>query len=393
MAVQPDDWSQAGLLQAVALLLRAGNAMQVSGPLEEGLDVYERAGQLAARAGLEAERLTAFLGVAGCCLQLGDYARAGQVLHTARDLARELGARADGAHAAQLLGEVSFFRGNLRDARTWFEDALREFEQLADLRAQTTLRLELSRVDAGEGHLDRAKTNLERALRTAVRLRFDGLTRASGRELAVIHYRQGNLAAAKAQARETLKLMERADDAIGTVNMWHLLGLIARDHEDLGSAQRCLERAAALARESGNIPDYGNALRELGIVALSRGDFAVAGSCLVEGLRQLQSTDHRYDEALTWAALGLMALERDDLRAAALLSAIATLLHQSVGTSDAQAEAARGYQILGALARQATVAADVRGLLQASADAYQRDRGWSLIQGSFGALDLRPPPV
>ncbi|HEY5986162.1 MAG TPA: hypothetical protein VIV12_07290, partial [Streptosporangiaceae bacterium] len=88
MAVRPDDWDEKGLLRAVALLLRAGNAMQVAGPIQEGLAVYERAEYLAGRAGLRSERLTALLGLASCCIQLGEYGRAEQVLHTARGLAK-----------------------------------------------------------------------------------------------------------------------------------------------------------------------------------------------------------------------------------------------------------------------------------------------------------------
>lgn len=390
-----DGWDRWDYVQATVLLLRAAEVMKDACPLRETLAVYEGAAAFAQRADLRPERATALLGRGRLYSRLDEYARAEQVLAAARRLARELGERATAAAAAYYLGVVNRHQGNLAAARRDFEEALDGYRHLGDPGNEAIARFGLSMVTLDEGDLVDAREQLSATLEILRQLpESEQQTAGCWYHLALIDYREGDLAEAAAKAREALRLHREIGDRVDESATWGLVGLIAMDQDDLEAAADHLDRALALTQQLGDLDGEASTLRSLAILDMRRGEPGEACGHLVRALRLAQRIDNRRLEADIWGTLADLAVALDRPSTSALLGATSVLLYRPLHTAEAARLAEDGYQHLQALARQDPAAGDADALLAVAERAYQQDRGWGSVEAAFGPFDdLEPEPA
>jgi tetratricopeptide (TPR) repeat protein len=230
-----DDWDQWDYIQATALLLRAGEAMEHACPLRETLTVYEGAADLAERMDLRHEWARALL----CCgelhAQLGEATRAERLLEAARKLGQELGERATIAAACSRLGDVNRNRGEVAVARRYYEEALDGYRRLRYRGDEARIWGDLGAVDLDDGDLVGAREKLSKALHGLRELPGrDQQTTAMWYGLARVSYLEGDRVAATENAREALNLDREIGNRLGESYTQHLLGLVALDRGELG---------------------------------------------------------------------------------------------------------------------------------------------------------------
>ena len=227
----------------------------------------------------------------------GDYARTLYAHREALDhyeTALALGHPATGAlHEAQ---------GDLRLLLGEYSAALRAYESAAAQAAPAALaRLEhkLGQLHERRGQWELADSHFCAALdqyrATDAAAELARLTSDRSR----VAYRAGDLARARALAREALALAQSAGDAEAEAQGHNALGILARQEGDYVAAQRHLERSLALAKEAGTPSARVAALNNLARLRGATGDSDAALALLEQALALgVQQGDRHHEAAL-----------------------------------------------------------------------------------------------
>lgn len=285
--------------EALAIAERIGTDVGISAQLEVLGDLRRLRGELAEAQDFQEKALAVYLHLGDRTLQgrvqstlgltrwaRGDFDGARSALEQALALSRETGDRATDALALSHLGRVLERQGKLQEALRRHEEAFSRFRRLGD-QGKAAAALAQSAVVLGRlgraGDLDALETarkRFEQVLQTRRRLGDRiGIAEVLG-GLSEIHYRQGDLAAARGLAeRETQMASEAGSPAL---EAGALRGAARVDWaaDRLPQAQRSLERALeALGAGPGPLASLADAdLRlDLARVAVSEGSFQEAG--------------------------------------------------------------------------------------------------------------------
>ena len=197
-------------------------------------------------------------------------------------------------------------------------------------------------------------------------------------------WEQGDYAAARAHAEESLALMRQLGDRPGTAGALNQLGLVVRDQGDYATARVLTEESLALMRQLGErVGDKANitwVLHNLGNLAFYEGDFAAARAFHEESLALRRELGDKGGIAAGLAALGMMALEQGDYAARQRFEDSLTLL-QKLGDKQGVAECLEGL---------AGVAGALGGERRQPARAA---RLWGAAKALREAIDARQPPA
>jgi tetratricopeptide (TPR) repeat protein len=360
---QWDEWDEWDCIQATVLLLRAGDAMYLSCPLEETLGVYEGAFTLATRAGLRYERVEALIGRGSLHYDLWELPQAARLLGGARTLAQEVGDREQLAEAAYHLGRLQIEQGHLEAARGSFEEALNNYRHIGRSSDEAMVWRLLGTIDGLEGEWAAAQEKLSSALAIHRSLGDRNQVSRDLFQLARLDYGLDDLEAAEDKARESLRIDLELGEPVNAVTAWSLLGLIAMDRDALDEAEGRFTRALDLAHAAGMAREEIMMLINLGKVHRRRKDPAGARDALLRALQLAQRIDDRVHEGQIWRQLSELASELGRPEFAARLQAMNMLLTQRAGEAEDDDE---------------------------TAQRYQQDRGWSLVKDAFGPLDPSP---
>jgi tetratricopeptide (TPR) repeat protein len=393
LAADKDDWDEWDCVQAVALLLGAGDAMEDTCPLVETLAVYEGAYKLAMRAELPHDRLLALLGRGRMHRGLGQLSQAAQFLQAAQKLASELGDRLLLTRATYNLGLVRQRQGDPTAARRLLQEALDNARHLHLGGIAATILHSLGTVDFQEGDLTGAREKFRQAL-AVHRSLGDAYNMGLGLyELGHLDYLSGDLSTAEQRTREALDIALREDDRFNEATRWHQLGMIAVRQGELDKADGFFRRALEAGRDIGETDNDAAALEGLGIVAMRKGNRAAARQVLLRALWTVQRHEDPEREASIWSLLAHLARSVDRPVPTGMMVATGIVLARRVSTAEAAERAQAGYRDLEAYARHQAMD-DPATLLEQAERAYHHDQGRSLIESVFGPLDdLEPPSV
>ena len=320
---------------SVRLALALGEALTLSGPAAQVLDLLDRA--VAAASGLAdgaalAPRALLLRGDARAVC--GRSVEAAEDLREAARQAHEIGDRPVEGHALRLLGVAERDAGAFAAAREHLERAASLFEKLGDRTSLGRTAGNLGTLYRQEGRLEAARTQYERALE--------------------MHRRAG----------------DRAAEGVALAGLGHLEAATGRT----GEARARYEQALSLLASVGDRRTQGVVLDRLGLGAMAAGDAPRALELFDEARAHLAAIgDHRL-HALVVAHRGvaLAALGRPD-DAAASIEAAAQVIHR---LDDARLHAA--FRALSAAAlhlasdRGAEAEARIRREARAAADDERR---------------------
>lgn len=189
------------------------------------------------------------------------------------------------------LGEIDRRQGDLKDAKTWFEDARRELKEIWQTLRSKDIRKSLQIIDTyclfglgqiahARGLYKNAKTLLENGLEQAEKIKDRSLQARSLRLLADTYWRIGDSPNAEVHMRRAAILEEGLNDRHAQV---FGLRYAARFLREVGQPQKAKERALqALAQteEMEQTHDSAHCQLMLGSLAISRGEYKSAAKYL-----------------------------------------------------------------------------------------------------------------
>jgi predicted ATPase/DNA-binding CsgD family transcriptional regulator len=228
---------------------------------------------------------------------------------------------------------------NLRAALAWFIER-------GDAERALRLGKALGWFWTVRGHLTEGRERLAAALALAGPASASGpARRAALRHAARLAERQGDYAASRALAEESLAHSRAAGDLRGTLEALHQLGIVAAAQGAYPAAQALLEEALPLAQASVNRRYVGFVSVYLGKVAYEQGHFGAARGLFEEALARFEELGDRQRIARALNYLGQVAYHQRDYAAAQGLLDRSLLIWREVGYRQgiATALAALGY--------------------------------------------------
>jgi predicted ATPase len=303
---------------------------------------------------------------------IGDADLAKERLEDGLAVARELGTGVFIARSLAILGLLSFFENDIRQARAFFEEGIEAARAAGDRWGVADSLGTLASIYPLQGELDLADevgrdalalgrelgdlqgvrmANFALALtaarrgelKTARELSEEGL--AICRELGdlwfVSYYlwilsttatEAGDYDAAREQAEESLKIARELEGPLLIVCALDAMALAARTAGDDAAARQLLTEAVELGRTT-IVPDsyVASALRSLGEVAAALGDVPEADACLDEALARADGVDDRWMAARVNSSKASLAQSRGELELAEALAREAVALQREMG--------------------------------------------------------------
>lgn len=247
------------------LLMRRGDLAEAGSTLEQAIAGLERLG-------LERPARVAGLNRARILLDLGNAASAMQSLEQLHSTADQAEDRAEASEAAVLLGNTHRVLGQWTEARAWYERVSREDATWVVVRDQ-----HLGRIALLEGELVEARTVLERAVRGAREQGLPVPAMFAEAFLAEVDLREGRPERAAVRLEEVIR---EAEHSGASDPAWVARGILAKvllDRRRPGEAVEILrEVVKVLEQQAMSLDSVGEGLRFLRERADPYADLAVA---------------------------------------------------------------------------------------------------------------------
>ncbi len=244
----------------------------------------------------------------------------------------------DVAHAmCAALGRFWRWRGRVREAAAWFERA----RAIRSNDAPSALRV---RFDLAEGLLlerlgayDRAETMFEGGLADARRLGEPGLEAAALNDQAMVAWRRGDLARARALFADVRdRNRQRGHDASLAGSLGNL-GNVERDMGDLDAAHVSYDEALVLAERLGHLWEVANVLNNKAIAYAYARDLEAARVEFERALALQRSIENAHGVSTSLINLGNVHLDTDQPERAEALYREALALCEELGNRDGMA--------------------------------------------------------
>jgi len=292
---------------------------------------------------------------------VGEYDQAEAAVHTALEIAQQIGNRQLEARCYRGQGFVLWRRGDYPGAQEFLEQTI-EIARADGLRQMEGEGLQhLAVVLWRQGQYDLAKANAESALAIYRDLgdRF-GQAQVIG-NLGSIYLGQGDFAAAGQCYEESARIDREIGDRRGEVISLANLGIIAQVNGDYVGAYDRFAQVREIFAELGDREGEARALGHLGLTLSNTGDYLQARSYCEQGLEILQEIGNRQAEGWMLNSLALILHHLGDDEGAQGFAQQALTIDQESGNRSGQAYA---LTCLGRI--QAS-----QGELQAAAAAFQ----------------------
>ena len=208
-------------------------------------------------------------------------------------LARLPAPTATRARALFWAGRLHNYRSDYGPASAALAEAQALFREAGDPAGVADALHQRALVATALGHLDRARTLYDEALRTAVACRHVAGASNAARDLGVLAIRLCDYGRARRHLEESVALAGRADSPAALGMAVGHLGVVARLQGRYAAARAQLERALTLCRAAGWHPGSQIWRGALGDLARAEGDAAAAGARYAEVLGHART--HRYD--------------------------------------------------------------------------------------------------
>jgi CHAT domain-containing protein/tetratricopeptide (TPR) repeat protein len=345
------------------------------------LDAYERARDVATRAGAPRLEALALLRLGGAYAGAGRTADAERAYVESRDRARSLGELSAEADVMLYLGRLWASTGRPDRAREMLSDTLDIRQRIGDVAGQAEVHVELAALYGTVSEFAAGHQELDSALAAA---RASHHRRAEADALnvrGVIAASQGDNEAAIASYGGALDLRRAIADEAGIAQSTNNLGVL---HNSLGEPRTAIghyEEALAVRRRLGAPQPIANTLHNLGVALGNVGQHERALALWDEALTLWRRTSGRRGESFTLQAMGQSAAKLGEPGRALALFDRALAAWRDVG--DARGEAQTLLSVAPLHARDQRLdratATFERALTLARTSGLKREIGLSLL--------------
>ncbi len=205
-------------------------------------------------------------------LELGEYDKAKEI---AQGVFEELLATSEHgllADAEHCLGRISLRKGNLREAKDYFEDSLSSFRLINEKKGMLKAINSLAQVAFMTAEWDEALKYLQKGLRICP-LEWERERAALMGNLGTLHRRMGKWREALNLLEASLELKLKIGEALPIVNGYISLGRIYIVQRRWGEAEKFLQKALGLCQGHSYPRQEAMSLESLGDLAKEKGDF------------------------------------------------------------------------------------------------------------------------
>ncbi|PYI93719.1 MAG: hypothetical protein DME97_05535 [Verrucomicrobia bacterium] len=231
-----------------------------------------------------------------------------------RDMKIALDAMAQ-AMALVNLGEISQEEGNLKDASTNYEKALKVGEELPKggyinvfeiFRARIRARVlgDLASLHTESGEVDLASKELNETIAIKRSIGQDDWTAQSLTQAADLAYVKGDLLGARHLVEQTRQIFAAAHKLNSVVTSTGFLAVIARDEEKFDEAANRAEEALLLARKTGNLAAVSGAARTFASIRVKQSKLDEAKRLIEEAQKADARTGSVSDRIATLGITG-----------------------------------------------------------------------------------------
>ncbi len=189
------------------------------------------------------------------------------------------------------------------------------------------------------GDFDTAKRAYEAGLAAGIEAADKPGTALSNRGLGLVAMQQGDLAAARVYFDAGLAISRELDDKYGVAMSLSFLGDLSRTEGRYADARPQFEEAVQLFRLLENRTAVSDALNNLGAALACLGETGKATSCFAEALTSANELSNRITISCSLDGFAAISTENCEYGKAALLSAAAERLRETVGYKIEPAEA------------------------------------------------------
>lgn len=266
------------------------------------------------------------------CFHTADYAGAGRHGEAALAILEAEDSAALGCYPVIQMGELAQARGDLREARRWYERALGLFGARGDALGVAEARQLLGILDTLCGDFPAARRHLEASLLQQEAYGREIEKAICQRDLGALALLEGEYEQAYAYLRHALACCQERENAALVADIGARLGQVALAEGNLPVAERAVEESLRYWQEQRHPRWSAGMLRLRGEIALHRGQIPAAREHLLKSIGLYRQVRDRYGEAHSQRLLAAVASQqrqRDEARTA-LQDAIAYFISEGV---------------------------------------------------------------
>lgn len=278
------------------------------------------------------------------------------------------------------LGRSFLGRGDYKQARTEYDQALALAQSAEDQENESSVLANLATTDLREGKYTSARTLFQRSL--AITQQIGDLTSEARtlHELATLDLREGNYNNARSLLQQALAIAQQIGHRADEAAMFHQLASVDLYEGKYASARDLFQQALDIRQEIGDRAGVAATLHQLATVDLREGKYGSARDLFQQSLDIVQQIGDRAGEAATFFNLGRLAAQQGNTEAGLHLLAICFLIDQSIGHGDTQSD----LQAVLDLATQLQLTQEqFEAMLREVAESYAADRGQALLAAAL----------
>ncbi len=306
-------------------LLKAGQAAQAGYANDAAFGYYQRVLPLLP----ESEQIGVMQQTGAVLELMGRWSDAATYYQDALRQAEQIGASLEAARSQAASGELLRKRGSYAEAANWLDRARAGFEELGDRAGVARVLQSSGSMAAQQGEYETARSCFEESL--TIRKALDDPPHIADllNNLAIVARFQGDLAVAAALHEEALALRRALGNRSAIAMSLNNLGNVALDQGQQATARAWLQEAVAMYREIGYRWGLANALNNLANVVREQGEYATARALYDEGLRINRELGDSWAIAYLLEDIGCLAAAQGEApRAWRLVGAARTLRDQ-----------------------------------------------------------------
>ena len=202
--------------------------------------------------------------------------------------------------------------------------------------------------------------------------------------LARIDLREGDYEAANEKFEKALKIVQQIGDRIGEASIRHALASIDLNKGDYDSAHEKFETVLKMMQQNDDQEGEAATLYALASIDLRKGDYDSAWEKFEAAMKIMQQIGDRVGEARIFHQLGFLAWKQGRSQEGLRLVTLACTMFPSIGYADAK----KAFENFSGMAFDLSYAQEqLEDLQKEVAEAYQKDRGQSLIDAAFPKVD------
>ncbi|MGB3515826.1 MAG: tetratricopeptide repeat protein [Elainellaceae cyanobacterium] len=247
------------------------------------------------------------------------------------------------------LGHVERHQGNWNEAITYYQKALKVFEENEEFHRAASVYHDLGIGAQHYGHLDEAVTYYQKALKIFVESEDFYHAAFDYSRLGEVERQRHRFEEAINYHLKALKIFETAGDSHNAAQQHKNLGIVAREQRRFEEAIRYHRKALQIFEDAMNLWDAANIYQELGKVAHLERHYDEAVAYYQKACKIHEDTGNSYSAAHDYHSLGSLAQEQYQFDQAIAYYQKALSIYEEAGNFYL---AAQEYYGLGTVARQ-----------------------------------------